>query len=297
MSGILAARIERVIHILSTDESRGAVLVEAERGQDASAIAAEFRSPPITEVSLAVSFQPLSLGVVELGDLWREYETEFPKVQQQAPIQLPQERFEGPIGQVPAFSFEMVDTPTVPRLWFLNELGTELLQVQADWFALNWRETEDAREGYPLYLPMRDEFEKDFRKLAEFTKRRNLGDVVPVQAEITYINHVQEADLSRVLRAVQEVPGLPTPESTSYAVQYILAKDQQPIGRLYLQGTKAFHRSTGKPISVVTITARGRPLGDGLEGALSFLDFGAAKALEAFIYATRSEMHESWRQG
>jgi uncharacterized protein (TIGR04255 family) len=278
--------------------SRSAVLVEADGRPDAVAIAAEFRSPPVTEVSLAISFQPLRLGVISLGDIWHaKFEAAFPKVQEETPVRLGQERFEGSAAQVPAFSLELATTPTLPRLWFLNESGTELLQLQADWIARNWRETEEAKQPYDLYPAIRKAFESDLAKLVEFVDDRNLGPVQPVQAEITYINHIEEGDLSRVLLAVQGTPRLPAPEATSYGAQYVLTRDAQSVGRLHLSATKAIHRASGQPISVVTLTARGRPLGDGLDGALAFLDLGAEKALEAFVHSTTPEMHERWRQG
>lgn len=286
-----------VIHTLSTDPSRSVVLVKAEKRPDAAAIAAEFSSPPITEVSLAVSFQPLDLGLMAVADLWRdEFRKDFPKVQEQAPIRLPQERFEASPAPVPAFSFEMVATPALPRFWFLNEPGTELLQVQPDWFARNWRQTDEAKQPYPLYASTRDAFAKDFGQFVEFVAKRDLGPVVPVQAEITYINHIEEPELSNVLTAVGRVTDIPSPEATAFNVQYVLVKDEHPVGRLYLQASTAIHRTTSKPISALTITARGRPIGDGIQGAMAFLDFGAIKALEAFIHSTRPEMHAKWRR-
>jgi uncharacterized protein (TIGR04255 family) len=286
------------VHTSSTELSRSAVLVEADGHPDAAAVAAGFRSPPITEVSLAISFQPLGLGVINLADLWREkFATDFPRVQEQAPIRLPQERFEEPVAQVPPFAFELLPSPSLPRLWFLNNSGTELLQVQADWFARNWRKTDEASQPYPLYPPIREAFARDLDKLGQFSIDRGLGQVQPVQAEITYINHIDEPDLARVLKSVQTIPNLPEAESTSFAVQYVLARDGQSVGRLYVQASKAIHRSSGKPVSVLTITGRGRPLGEGLAGALAFLDFAAKEALNAFIHSTRPEMHELWRHG
>lgn len=286
-----------LVHTSSTNRSRSVVLVEADGRPDAAAVAAGFRSPPITELSLAISFQPLGFGVISLGDLWREkYANDFPRVQEQPPIRLPQEQFEGPTAQTSPFSFELLPSPSLPRLWFLNNPGTELLQVQADWFARNWRETDEATQPYPLYAPIREKFARDIAKLDEFSVDRGLGSIQPVQAEITYINHIDEPELRSVLTAIQRIDHLPPPESTSFAIQYVLERDNRPVGRVHLQASTAIYRSTGKSISVVTITARGRPLGEGLDGAFSFLDFANGEAVNAFVFATRPEMHETWRR-
>lgn len=261
---------------------------------DAAAIADGFRSPPIVEVSLAVVFQPIGLDVMKASDLWRsKYAGDFPNVEEQAPIRLPQERFGATATPQPAFSVEMMNAPSLPRLWFLNEDGTELVQIQPDWFARNWREGG----AYPLYSVIRDAFERDYIKFTEFVDEQGLGPVKPLQAEISYINHIDDPDLSAVMRSVTPNPDLPEPEALSFNAQYVLGEDGDPVGRLHLQATKALHRSKGKPITVLTVTARGRPLRDGTAGVLAFLDLGATRALELFVRSTRPEMHEKWSQG
>lgn len=269
-------------------------LAERTVPNDAAAIAEGFRSPPIVEVSLAVVFQPIGLDVMKAGDLWRtKYVDDFPTVEEQPPIRLPQERFGGTALAQPPFTVEMVTAPSLPRLWFLNKDGTELLQVQPDWFARNWREGG----AYPLYDVVRDAFERDYSRFTTFVDEQGLGPIKPLQAEISYINHIDEPDLSAVLRSVTPNADLPEPEATSFNAQYLLGEDGEPVGRLHLQATKALHRTRGKPITVLTLTARGRPLGDGTAGVLAFLDLGASRALDAFVHSTRPEMHEKWRQG
>jgi uncharacterized protein (TIGR04255 family) len=228
------------------------------------------------------------------SELYRtKYAEDFPKVDEQPPIRLPQERFGSEhLGQ-PPFTVEMVSAPSLPRLWFLNADGTELLQVQPDWFARNWR----GGQAYPMYHVIRDAFERDYSRFIEFVETKRLGAIRALQAEISYINHIDEPDLSAVLRSVVPNEDLPQPEAVAFNAQYVLVKDEEAIGRLHLQATKALHRITGKPITVLTVTARGRPLGDGIAGVIAFLDLGASRALDGFVYSTRPEMHERWRKG
>jgi uncharacterized protein (TIGR04255 family) len=267
-----------------------------ERNMSASAIAAGFVSPPLAEVSLAVAFQPLGgLRVVGLSQLWEtKFRDRFPVVEEQAPVQMLQERFEGVPGV--SVSFQMLNTPPLPRLWFLDSVGgSELIQVQADWFARNWRDVGDGRP-YPLIAPLIAAFETDFAKLIDFVEESELGSVFPTQAEITYINHIDETDLTKVLRLLERPPDgiLADPEAGSLAYQYLLSGDGTPIARLYLQAVRAVHRATGKAITQLTITVRGAPIGEGVGGVLSFFELGAERALDAFIAATRSEMHARW---
>jgi uncharacterized protein (TIGR04255 family) len=265
--------------------------------RDAAAIAADFTSPPIAEVSLAVVFQPIALGVVEAADLWRRhFAEEFPTVEEQAPLRLPQERFDGLPSSTPQFGIELVGTPSLPRLWFTNQKGDELVQVQNDWFARNWREGEGSHQPYPLYPHVREAFAADLAKFESFLSDNDLGPLRVIQAEVTYINHIDQPDLSQVLVAVSPVEGLPSPESVSFGYQYVLVEGGASIGRLHLQANKAVHRKRGE-ITVLTITARGRPLREGIEGALGFLDRGANEALSAFVKSTRPEMHQKWSAG
>jgi uncharacterized protein (TIGR04255 family) len=265
--------------------------------RDAAAIAADFKSPPIVEVSLAVVFQPIALGVIKAADLWRtHFAGEFPNVEEQAPLRLPQERFDGLPPSIPQFGIELVGAPSLPRLWFTNEKGDELVQVQNDWFARNWREGEGSHQRYPLYEHVRQGFASDLAKFASFVSDNDLGPLRVVHAEVTYINHIDEPDLSQVLVAVSRIKALPPPESLSFGTRYVLVEDGAPIGRLHLDANKAIHRKRGE-ITVLTITARGRPSGEGMEGALAFLDRGADEALSAFVNSTRPEMHQKWSAG
>lgn len=273
------------------------VLAEGSARPDAARIAAGFRSPPIAEVSLAIGFKNLRglHHVMALSDLWRtKYKDDFPNVREEAPIRMPLERFDG--STTPPFSFEMGNIPSLPRLWFLSEKGMELVQVQSDWFARNWRDMSGT-QPYPLYPRIRAAFVADLQRLEEFVREEEIGSIEPIQCEITYINHVDEPDPSRVLRSLTAVPELPQPESTALTTQYVMTSDSGLVGRLYVQAGTAIHRESGKPITVVNITARGRPLGEGIDGALSFLDMGADRALDAFVNSTRAELHEKWSEG
>jgi hypothetical protein len=277
--------------------ARSVELAEGTGKPDAAEVAASFLSPPIEEVSLAVAFQPIPLGVIHASELWRTtFSEEFPEVEEQAPIQLPTETFTGPPIS-PVISVEMVSRPSLPRLWFLNKKnGTDLVQVQADWFARNWRQTAEFRQNYPEYQTIRGSFAKDFAKFISFVEATGIGEIKPVQAEITYINHINQTNIAAVLRTVEDVLELGIPEAGIAGSQYVLVTDGRPVGRLHLQANTALHRIKQEPITVLTITARGRPLGDGIAGVLAFLDLGAQRALEAFVYSTRDNMHEQWRQ-
>jgi hypothetical protein len=125
-----------------------------------------FERPPVAEVILSVAFEPVQgLGVIELARLWEEkFRGEFPGVEEQPPWQMPIERLSSSPG-TPNVSLEVFSSPPMPRLWFISERGTELVQVQRDWFARNWRKM-DSPEGYPRYASLRRPFEEALSSLA-----------------------------------------------------------------------------------------------------------------------------------
>jgi len=260
---------------------------------EAKAIAAGFRSPPVNEVSLAVAFQPVGLTVITAGELWRKhFKAGYPKVDEQVPVRMPIESFSGFPSVASTLQWEVNEgAPPLPRLWFLTEEGTELIQVQRDWFARNWRQVETASASYPLYPAAREAFERDFRTFA-----KELGPIRPLQAEITYINHISEPDVAAVVARLSRTKAR-TPEFQGYTSQYVLTRDGANVGRLYLQAQKALRRSSGEALTVLTITVRGVPIGDGIDGAMRFLDLGNEEALVAFIEATRPALQKKWSSG
>src|ERR1043166_5147847 len=148
----------------------------------------DFVKPPVTEVALSVQFNPLpELKAPQLGLLWNEFRSRFPKAEQQPPLDSVMEKFgvRGP-GKVNV-RFEM-GVP-VPRCWFLNEAGTELIQVQQDRFAHNWRKVGE-EDSYPRYEYICETFKAELGIFCQFLARERLGELIPNQCEVIYVNHI-----------------------------------------------------------------------------------------------------------
>jgi hypothetical protein len=82
-------------------------------------------------------------------------------------------------------------------------------------------------------------------------------------------------------------------EDVAFALNYRLHDGRDPAGRLHVTMQPAY-QPDGKPIIILNLTARGRPLGAGGDGYLAFM----AKAREAivlkFTELTSDEMHKKW---
>lgn len=262
-----------------------------------------FARPPVTEVVLAVGFDPLEgLKVPQLGILWNtRFRDRFPKIEEQPPLEPANERFGGGPLEV---SVTIETTPMVPRLWFLNHEGSELVQIQRNWFARNWRKLSESTE-YPRYPSLREPFVNDFKAFELFVSDEKLGEISPSQCEVTYVNHIVaekswkgHGDLGQVLKLFSPVE-LPSTsalvEQARLDVKYLIHDEgHEPIGRLHISVAPGFRRVDNRPIYVVTLTARGRPSTPDLNGVLRFLDMGRAQIVQAFDAITTSTMHDEW---
>lgn len=261
----------------------------------------DFRDPPVSEVVVAVAFRPVpNLTVAHMGLFWRDHLIEnFPHVEEQPPYDPPVERFDGPASVGPSLTFD-TGFPA-PRLWFKRADGQELVQVQRDWFACNWRKV-DPDDAYGRWPPRRKAFAEWYGAFAAFVADSGLGPLHPTQCEVTYVNHIHRAgvwdrhgELDRVLTLAGRARNfLPSPEEISLRAQYQITVDGQPAGRLHIQSRPVFSRRDGEPAHLLDLTARGAPADDSLEGVLRFLDLGREWVTRAFKDVTTDEMHAAW---
>lgn len=234
----------------------------------------------------------------------------FPVLEQQAPYEAPIERFDGPQLQQP-IKFEFQSGPIVPRLWMISEAGNELLQVQPDWFAANWRRNAvpgggaNADVQYDRWAARREAFVRHWDILSAWLQERdNVG--LPIQCEVTYINHIlpihglwaTHGEIGNVLPALQ-VPTVngAKPENVAWRSSSVRPEtDGLPPSRLHITANPGF---TGpgpepSPVVVLELTVRGAPPEDG--DVLRFLDTGRQTIVETFLAITSDVAREEWGQ-
>src|SRR5664280_2086175 len=135
----------------------------------------DFRKPPLAETVLSLQFEPLpGLTSAHLGMLWARFRSRFSVVEEHPPLPSVFERFGPPTPAQVEVSYE--EKPPAPRLWFLNEAGSELIQVQTDRFVHIWRKTETLNP-YPRYEPIRDKFREEVVALEDFLREEELGSL------------------------------------------------------------------------------------------------------------------------
>jgi len=258
-----------------------------------------FASPPVVEVVAGVAFDGQSAEAAALlAAFWKEeLRQRFPSLQQQPPYTPPDEQFPSD-GR--AIRFNLMTGLPAARLWAQSNDGQELLQLQSGWFACNWRKVQPNGE-YDRWQRRRAAFERYFTSMSDYLTREGAGQPKVRQCEVTYINHItasavwsDHAEFSKIF-TVSPGAGLPYPiEQASFQAQFVLEQDGKPYGRLHVKILPAFGPDGKSPLYVLELTARGGPQGDGIEGALAFLDLGREAVDRTFVALTSDAMHKEW---
>lgn len=263
----------------------------------------DFRRPPLVETVLSIQFQPLQrFSLVHVGLLWHKFRSTFPLIEEHAPLRAVSETFGGPAPgrvEVPTEA-----EPPLPRVCFLNESKSELIQIQADRFIHSWRKTGAVSTPYPRYERIRTNFRHEVREFHEFLADERLGSVAVDQCEITYVNHIEPCQawhshgrIEGVLRNWTGQPRSFLPELEDGSIQQrfvIRSGSDRPLGRLHASLTPAWKSAGKSPILDLTLTARGSPLDEGIDGAFDFFDLGREWIVKGFLDLTTADMHRAW---
>jgi len=265
----------------------------------------EFENPPVTEVVLAVQFEPLrAFEPVHFGLLWARFRNRYPKTEQHPPLDPVLEHFQRSTRYQPRI--ELLTAPPIPRCWFLNDGGTELIQIQNDRFIHNWRKVGD-RDTYPRYEHIRDQFQQELGEFQNFIKAENLGQIKANQCEVTYLNrigtdsiwstHTDAHQIVTVLANEYSDDFLDHPENTRFSTQYVLKNnDGSPVGRLHVSMTPTYMPDTEEPSFSLSLTARRFPIDGSIDGIIRTLDFGRNHIVRGFTSITTPQMHAVWRR-
>jgi uncharacterized protein (TIGR04255 family) len=263
----------------------------------------DFTNPPVIEVALSVQFEPLdALRTLHLGLLWAEFRERFPRTEEHPPRPPVIEEFG--VRRKPKMDVRVEVAVPVPQVRFLTDKGNEIIQAQQDRFVHNWRKV-GAGDEYPRYESVKRKFEEELRAVRQFVARERLGELIPNQCEITYVNHIisgegweRHGELAKIVTVCTTHYSdtyLSEPEEVKFAIRYVIpATDGKPLGRLHITLDPGYRISDDRPVCIMVLTARGRPDGEGIEGALRFLDVGREWIVRSFTSVTSPRMHEIW---
>jgi uncharacterized protein (TIGR04255 family) len=269
----------------------------------------EFENPPVVEVAISLQFKPLELiRAAHFGILWESLRREgFSRIEDHGELEPAFEEF-GPrsSGRVGVRFQAFDDAPPLPRIWFLNEARNELIQVQRDRLIVNWR-VGARSEPYPRYVNILKRFRSALEIFLAFVGAENLGDLVPTQCEVTYVNHMpaglgwtHHGEIYKVICPWGNVYSdsyLSTPEDVGFVARFRMeAETGKPIGRLHVNFQPANRSSDGQPIFAMNLTARGTPDPPDLNGAFRLFDLEHEWIVRGFTSLTTKNMHDIWRR-
>jgi uncharacterized protein (TIGR04255 family) len=268
-----------------------------------------YDQPPVSEVVLSIQFQPVpGLTPVHLGSWWSadDRRDRYPICEVRPPLPPMIEEFDAP-SRVPAFELTVGPPPGAEfggAIWLLKKDRTELLQVQNDRFTRNWT-AGPAHEPYPRYARLQPEFRAEFEAFRTFLSESGFRSPQITQCELTYINPIRPSEvwerhgqLDRILApwSGRYSEGfLPEAEDLQVLGRYVIEHGDVPAGRLTMSMQSA-RDPQGSPVYLLTLVARGAPLGPDVDGAMAFLDLGHDWIVKAFTTLTTEAMHEHWKR-
>ena len=190
-----------------------------------------------------------------------------------------------------------------PRVLFINNDRTQLLQVQKDRFLHNWRKVESGGD-YPRFEQMLETFEQGFNVFANLIARENLGTIVPNQCEVSYINQIPVPNDTSLYSVFGKIFAQPTekvilddlgaPEDLRFLLRYVIRDEVgAPVGRVIASAEPA-RRIDGIVIIQLTMTARGKPVTSDMASVVEFLEQGRQHLIRSFVKLTSPDMHTEW---
>ena len=239
-------------------------------------------SPPLTEVALSLGFQELHGLMRDQLDRLRDekFRDRYPRQEEMGPFAPMIETEDGELVAVPSAA-----PLTNIRRWFLSNSGHELVQAQRNWFARNWRLAGRGVTGsdpphYPGYEALRDGFISELGLFARFAEENGLGELSPLQCEISYVSHLpaggawrSPGELGRALRIFAPRPEglLADAEAMRIISQYVIpGEDGGRRGRLYARAETA----SSEEGHVVALTLFARAAVVSQAAAAEFMDLG-----------------------
>ena len=259
-----------------------------------------YENPPVAEVVCGISFKPIkTLLTPHFGLLWEKYKSEYPSCREVAPLTTVIERFED--GEV---TIEFSDVPPLPRIWFIHKNENGIIQVQRDRFVINWRKVR-VEDEYPRYHYVKDLFRKTLFQFEHFLEENKLGEIVHLQYEMTYVNHIPQKEGWETLNEIgillpdfsyRNAPErfLPTPEGINWQTNFKLP-DQ--TGRLHVSIRNASAPVTKIPIILLELTVRGIGPNKTGEGMCQWFDLAHEWIVYGFADLTGKEVQRKvWKR-
>ena len=249
-----------------------------------------YKNPPINEVVCGLRFDtPDKLRIPHIGLLWDKFRADYPIIQHVPPIASAK-------GEI------LVDPATgipLPRVWFISKSDDQLVQFQVDRFYFNWRRRQS---DYPRYDHVIKNFESVLNTIVNFFSEFELGEIKPIEYELSYINHIPNGqgwntidDLPRIFsdfvwKKTKE-RFLPNPEKVAWQTEFSLPEKK---GHLIVNLKQATRTEDKVALLVLELKTRGIGESANKEDIRKWFDLAREWIVRGFTDLTTPEIHKIW---
>jgi uncharacterized protein (TIGR04255 family) len=144
-----------------------------------------YENAPLNEIAIGVHFEPLAgWQSRHVGHFWTRVSKDFPYTEDQPPV------FEVDSGP----RFQVLQLPPLRRAFFVSQDKTFVMQLQESRFLMNWRKSQPT-DVYPRFGGVFKKFVEYWGLFSSFVTSENVGTLKPVRYELTYVNHIDQAQV------------------------------------------------------------------------------------------------------
>jgi len=226
------------------------------------------------------------LLIPHIGLLWDKFRADYPMLQHARTIATTK-------GEIVV---DKVTNLPIPRVWFINASDDQLIQFQNDRFYFTWRKR---KSDYPRYEHIISNFEIVFSAVKDLFSGFDLGELEPIEYELSYINHIPMDigwktidDLSDIFSDfIWNKPTtrfLPTPKQVSWAVEFPFPEQS---GHLTVSLKQGIRTEDELPLLVYELKAIGF---DNDDVVRNWFDLAHEWIVRGFTDLTTDKMHKIW---
>jgi uncharacterized protein (TIGR04255 family) len=251
--------------------------------------------PPLNEVVCGVQFNPpQDFTSIRFRDVWELFRAEFPRVDEQLPLQPQFETFGGPAAQT-GLQFQLEAPPRKTRMWFISADESHLLQFQDDRLLLNWRRREDGT-GYPQFEGIFPILERSLGSLSTWFRDELRHEMAINQAEMSYINLVPVVTPSQPQEWFTFLNASSINLETSNVVMSEVLKDEsgKPNARFFHELVTVQLPESREKAYRLSLTVRGAPRDGTLTAGLDFIREARERIVGRFEELTTVNAKNVW---
>jgi uncharacterized protein (TIGR04255 family) len=230
----------------------------------------DYENPPVIEVVYGLQFDSLGLKSPTIGLFWQSVRQDYPTFTENPPLKPIIEKYDQ--EKRVESQIEVMASPPLPRLWFMDRNENWLIQVQDDKFLHNWKKSKDT-DVYPRFEIVSTKFFDAWNRFQGFCQSEGIPLPSINQLEVTYINHIAIKDVKLFVREASHIfpdmrwrdthEFLPSPETLSWKTAFLFPGRQ---GRLHVSMRHAIRKKNQEPVLLLELTARGMPASKDNEG-------------------------------